>query len=147
MKIRKIFFNNAGLKSLALLLAFVTWFYIGEATKVDSAGTVLQKIFSPTQFITKKLYIKPVFVGSIPSGYEFKKEAVTITPEFYVVVGPSNFLKRTEFIFTKPIDLSEHTRAKTLEVDLESPSRSVKFQKVKAEVYLPVLKVGSGVEK
>ena len=147
MKIKKIFLNNVGLKSLALLLAFVTWFYIGEATKIDSDGTVLQKIFSPTQFVTKKLYIKPVFVGSVPSGYKFEKEAVSVTPEFYVVVGPSSFLKDTEFIFTKPIDLSEHTVSKIIEVDLESPSRSVKFQKIKAKTYLPVLKVGDGVEE
>lgn len=142
MKLKKVLLNNIGLKLLALLLAFVTWFYIGEATKVASQKTVLQKIFSPAYYSSKKLYIKPIFVGSVPRGYEFTETDVKVMPEFIVVLGPSNILSEKEFIYTNPIDLSEHTKTRSVDIELKSISPSIKLQEANAQVYLPIKKLG-----
>ena len=142
MKLNKILLNNIGLKLLALFLAFVTWFYIGEATKVAPQKTVLQKIFSPGYYSSKKLYIKPIFVGSVPRGYKFLETDVKVTPEFIVVLGPSNILSEKEFVYTKAIDLSEHTKNRMLAVELKSISPSIKLQKTNVQVYLPIKKPG-----
>ena len=142
MKLKKVLLNNIGLKLLALLLAFVTWFYIGEATKVAPQKTVLQRIFSPAYYSSKKLYIKPIFVGSVPRGYEFVETDVNVMPEFIVVLGPSNILSEKEFIYTKPIDLSEHTKTRTVDIELKSISPSIKLQETNVQVYLPIKKPG-----
>ena len=141
MKIKRILLHNVGLKSVALVLALVTWLYVGEATKEDSEQTVLQKLLSTTPYISKKLYIQPVFIGNIPEGYRFLKEGVKVTPESIVVMGPAKLLSDKEKIYTKPIDLSEHTKSKMIDTTLESISRSVKFQRIKVQVYLSVEKL------
>lgn len=140
MKTKNIIANNLGLKLLAFLLAFVTWLYIGEATKAGSEQTVLQKLFSSSQYGSQKLYVKPVFVGKVPDGYKFRKGEVRILPEFIVFAGPLKSLEKKDFISTKPIDLSENTKSKTFEVDLVSPSSAIKLQKTTAQIYLPIEK-------
>lgn len=141
MRIKKILLNNVGLKFLALVLAMVTWFYIEEATKLDTERTILQKLLSSPTFISKKLYIKPNFIGQVPQGYYFRKDDFEIIPEFILVVGPLDVLSEKEFIFTKPIDLREHTISKTLNVELEDVSRSLRFRKTRVQVHLPIEKL------
>ena len=140
MKIRRILLSNVGLKIAALFLAFVTWFYVSDLTEEDPGKTVLQKLFSQTPYMSKKFVIKPIFVGYVPEGYVFKKEDVKVAPETMVVLGPSEILAGKEVIYTVPIDLSEHTKAKMLEVDLANINRSIKIQKTKVQVFIPVEK-------
>lgn len=140
MPIKKILLNNIGLKLLALVLAFITWFYIADATKVDSEKTVLHKLLFHTDYISKKVNIKPIFVGTVPKGYKLAEKDVKITPESIIIVGPSKILSERSLLFTKPIDLSEHTKNKTIDVELNSISRSIRFQKTKVQIFLPVEK-------
>lgn len=141
MKLRSLFFNNIGLKLLALMLAFITLFYVSEATKTDSQATMLQKVFSRSSYILKELYVKPVFVGNPPDGYEFLEGNVKVAPASVLVIGPARFLSDKEFMFTKPINLGKHTKARMLDVELENVSSSVKSQKTKIQIYLPIEKV------
>jgi len=145
MKIRNIFFNNVGLKILSLLLALIVLIYVGEAIKTDLDKTVLQKLFSRPGYISKKLYVKAIFVGELKEGYQLQKNEVKSYPESIMVIGPSKFLAKKEYIFTVPIDLSEHTKTKTLDVELASISRSIKSQKAKAQIYLPIKKISTNV--
>lgn len=128
---------------LALVLAFVTWLYIGEVAKVDTRQTVLQKLLSRVHYVSKKLYVKPNFVGRVPNGYILLEDQVKVEPEFIVVVGPSKMLSKEDFIYTESIDLGEHTKTKSIEVGLQSISRWIRFQKAEVQVYLPVAKNNS----
>jgi len=141
MKIKKILLNNLALKSLALLLAFVTWLYVGEATKIDSDKTVLQRLMPSSSYITKKLYVKPLFVGEIPEGYKLASDQIQVDPEYIVVVGPSGILSRKEFIYTQPIDIGEYTKEKMISIGLESISRSIKFPQTEVQIFLPIQSV------
>ena len=131
MKLKRILLNNSGLKLL---------------TKEVTEKTVLQKILA-SQYDTKSLYIKPIFVGKVPEGYEFLEDKVKITPEHIIVVGPSNILSKREFIYTNPIDLSEHARTKTLDVRLDRISPTIKLQNVEARIYLPIKTMGKKSHK
>jgi hypothetical protein len=137
--------NNIGLKTLSLILAFITLVYVAETIKTDSGdSTVLQKLFMGSGYITKELAVKPVFLGEVPKGYKFIEEDVRVFPESVVLIGPTRFLSDKKFIYTKPISLSEHTKTKNLNIELESVSRSIKSQEVKAQVFLPIKKTSKG---
>ncbi|MFH1593787.1 MAG: YbbR-like domain-containing protein [Candidatus Omnitrophota bacterium] len=139
MKIKKFFLNNLGIKTLSLLLAFVTWFYVGETAKMDSSEkTVLERLLLPSAYLAKQLSVKPIFVGKIPDGYRLLKNEVRVNPQSVFIIGPPDILSKREFVFTKPIDLSEHTKSKKFEVELASISRSVTFQKTVVEIQLPI---------
>ena len=147
MKINKIVANNIGLKAIALMLALVTWVYVGEAAKVDGEKTALRRLLAPSDYIAKKLIIKPIFVAGVPVGYEFLSNEVKVIPDSIVVVGPSKVLSNKEFIYTNPIDLTEHTKTKTIEVGLEDISRSIQFDQTEVQVHLPVRKLSTKISK
>ena len=140
MKIKKALLNNMGLKALALVLALVTWFYIGEITEEGSDKTLIQRFLSSSYFVSKKLSIQPHFVGEVPSGYRLIQDDIKIEPEYIMVLGPAKILTKKEFIYTKPIDLSEYTKTKTLDVGLENISHAIKVQKTDISVFIPVKK-------
>lgn len=147
MKISKVITNNMGLKAIALMLALVTWVYVGEAAKIDGEKTALRRLLSPSDYIAKKLIIKPIFVAGVPVGYEFLANEVKVMPDSIVVVGPSKILSSKEFIYTNPIDLTEHTKTKTIEIGLEDISRSIQFDQTEVQVHLPVRKLSVKTSK
>ena len=141
MKLSKILVNNIGIKFLALVLALVTWIYASEATKMDADKTILQKLLSPSNYVTKKLVVKPILVGRVPDGYKIFKERVKAEPSEIVIAGPAKDLEKREVVYTKSIDLSEYTKAKSVEVGLKSLSRLINFQKATVQVFLPIQKI------
>jgi len=147
MKFKNILLNNIGLKLLALLFAFVTWFYVAETTKPQARRTVLQKLFAPAYYVSKRLDVRPVFKGAVPEGYVLVENKVKVIPESMVILGPSNLLAEKEHIYTKPIDLSEHTKTRTVPAELRDLSRSTRMKDVKVEVLLPIEKLPAKAEK
>jgi len=143
MKIKGIFLHNLGLKFLALLLALVTWLYVGEVNKKDNERTVLQRILMLSNYTTKKMYIKPIFVGTVPEGYEFVESGISVTPPFIMVTGPSKVLEKKEFVYTKAIDLGEYTKSKEIEIGLENISPSIRLRNIKIKVNLTIAKKNS----
>lgn len=141
MKIKKVLLNNVGLKLLALILALVTWLYIGEITREDSGRTLVQKFLASSYLISKRLPIQPNFVGEMPPGYKLLQDDIKVTPEYIAVLGPARILSKKEFIYTKPIDLSEYTKSKTLDIGLESISRAIRVQKTDVKIFVPVKKI------
>jgi len=146
MKIKKMLLNNLGLKILALVLALVTWFYIGEITEDGTDKTIIQRFLSSSYFVSKKLFIQPNFSGEVPSGYKLLQDDIKIDPEYIVVLGPAKILSKKNFIYTKPIDLNEYTKTRTLDVELENISHAISVQKTDVNVFIPVKKI-EGKEK
>jgi len=142
VKIKKIFLNNIALKLLAVMLAFMTWVYVGELNEDDSSKTLVQRFLSSSYLISKKLYVQANFTGELPEGYTLLQDDLKITPEYIVVVGPSKFLVHKEHIYTQPIHLDEYTKTRTLEVGLKNISRTIKVEKTNVEVLLPIKKTG-----
>ncbi|MFH1380860.1 MAG: YbbR-like domain-containing protein, partial [Candidatus Omnitrophota bacterium] len=109
--------------------------------------TVLQKLFVSSSYISKTLSVKPVFEGSIPEGFELIKSAVKVYPESILVIGPERVLIQEDSILTKPIDLSEHTKTKLIDVELEDIDSDVRMQKVKVQVSIEIVKTVPNKEK
>ena len=125
---------------LALLLACITWFYVAETAKPGMKKTALQHLLTPTHYVSKTLDVVPIFVGVAPDGYTLVRSKAKVTPAEMVVLGPADVLSRAENIYTQPIDVSEYTKNKTIEVSLQNMARSVKLRGTKVQVYLPVEK-------
>ncbi|MBL7158082.1 MAG: YbbR-like domain-containing protein [Candidatus Omnitrophica bacterium] len=140
MKIKNKLLNNMGFKALALFFALATWFYVGEANKEDTSKTAFEKIFMPKNYMAKTLFVKPVFIGKVPEGYRLIDQKLEISPGNVLVVAPVKILSRKEFIYTEPIDLSEYTKTKLLNVGLRSFSSSVKVESATVRVLLPIEK-------
>ena len=140
MRIKSALINNIGLKVLALILAFVTWLYVGEAAKINTEKSILQRVFS-SSYASSQLKVRPVFVGNAPEGYRFLESEAKVTPQSVMLIGPAKILSKKEFIYTKPIDLSEYTVTKTFEIELQSITPSIKLQKAKVQVCVPVEKL------
>lgn len=141
MKFGRIIINNIGLKVLSLILACITWFYVFELTKGDSEKTVLQKLILSTSYVYKKILIRPVFTGSIQNGYRLVEADIKVSPDAILAFAPARILSKKEFVNTQPIDLSEHTKSKTIEVELESILPTIKPEKIEVQVYLPIEKI------
>jgi len=140
MKIKNKLLNNIGFKALALFFALATWFYVGEATKEDTSKTAFEKIFMPKNYMARTLFVKPVFVGKVPEGYRLVDQKLEVSPDTVLVVAPVKVLSGKEFIYTEPIDLSEYTKTKLLDVGLRSFSTSVKVESATVRVLLPIEK-------
>ncbi len=97
--------------------------------------------------MSKTLTDRHVFVGAVPEGYEFLDSDAKSFPESVLAIGPAGLLADKKFLYTKPIDLSERTKTKTVEVELESVSRSVTPQGAKVQIYLAVKKIEGTREK
>jgi len=147
MKFKKILFNNLGIKVLALILAFITWLYIGEVTKKSSGKTILQKLLTPRTLSVKTMTVKPILVGRVPEGYEIAREDIKVEPETIIVAAPRGILMDKEFIYTKPIDLGEYTRPKVLDAELKDISRAARLEKVTVRVILPIKKASGAGER
>ena len=71
------------------------------------------------QRVEKRLEVKPKLVGSPPAGYQI--ERVNVRPASVKVNGASSLLRKTNSLFTEPIDLKEiETKSgeKTVEIPL-----------------------------
>ena len=86
-------------------------------------------------------------MGAVPEGHEFLDSDTKLFPESILVIGPAGLLADKKFLYTEPIDLSEHTKTKTVEIELQSVSRSVTPQGAKVQVYLAVKKIKGAREK
>ena len=105
---------------------------------MGSGKKALRRLFESPYFVSKRLLVKPNFTGVIPDGYKLIVEDITVDPNYIVVVGPGEILSEKEIVLTKPIDLSEYTKTKIVETELENISRSLKFEKTKAKVCVPI---------
>lgn len=140
MKLKNAVINNFGMKALSLVLAFLTWFYIGEATRVGPDKTVLEKILSRAPYASRMVTVKPLLVGVVPEGYSLIERDIKVTPGSLLIVGPKSLIKKAEFVETEPIDLSEHTKSKTFTLRLMNVSNSVKIHDAEVQIYLPIEK-------
>ena len=145
MSIKRAFLNNVGLKMLALFFALITWFYVLEATKLDSERAGFKGFFSSGQYTSKNLYVKPIFVGSPPKGYFVDYSNTKIKPEAVLVIGPDKVLLKTDFIPTKHIDLDEYTRSASIDVGLGSISPLVQAGDVTVKVDLVIKRARRGL--
>jgi len=123
----KIITRNIGLKIIAMVLALALWFYVVDELKKGSEEEkqFLNSIFPSGGMVSKKLTIKPIFVGKPKPGYAVNIDRVSIVPEYCIVVGTRDTMGKIKFVYTMPIDVKNASKTFTTSVALNSISPGV----------------------
>jgi len=140
--LRKVFTENAGLKTLSLILALAIWFYIvRELNKgSDEEKAFLGKVLPMENVVAKKLVIKPLFVGQPKRGYAVDKAKVAIVPEYVIVIGAKDMLNKVRFAYSLPIDLAGASKTFTASASLSSIAPGVFLDETAVQITVPIEK-------
>jgi len=135
------FFNNIGLKLLALLLAMATWIYV--VIELQQGATeekeVLQSILPPYRFVSKKLPVKLNLAGEPMKGYYVAYDKISIKPAEFLIVGPKSIISRMSSVETQPIDISGYSKTFMTDVSVLTPTKAIIKEKF-ITVTIPILK-------
>ncbi len=140
MKFGKMILNNFWLKIVALIFAVITWFYVINLIE-DTTGkkTILAKMLpSYSRMISKKLFVKAIFVGELPEKYKLIMEKVKIDPPYFIVAGPKFILNKVDRLETAPIDISKYRRTAIYEAQISSMGPNVDTEKLLVKVTIPI---------
>jgi len=143
MKPWKALSNNLFIKAIALFLAIVAWAVISSELKKE-----MQKNSPPSpvvlpsygKMMSKKLFVKPVFIGQPPEGYELVLDQVKADPQALVIAGPSLIFDGLEKIETEPIDLSKIKKTIVYEANIKPIAPSVDTSRLTVNVTIPIRK-------
>jgi len=109
VKLREVFLHNIALKLIALLLALLTWSYVGMQVYKE---TVYSGKESPTvikvsggKMIVKNLPIYANIEGNPATGYEVVIDKIAISPLHSVIAGPAELVKDLSYIDTEPVSI------------------------------------------
>ena len=140
--IREIFTKHLFLKFLSLMLALLAWFYIvNELNKgPNEERELLKKMYPNGGMVARKLAINPVFSGKPSWGNSLKREQVTVSPEYCIVMGSKDVLGSTKSAYTMPIDLKGASKTFTAQVALRSIAPGVYMEETLVQVIVPIEK-------
>jgi len=136
--------NNFWLKIISLVFAVVTWFYVVAMIQDAEGGkkTIFAKIVpSYNVMASKKLYVKAIFIGSLPDGYELKMDEVTIEPPFIVIAAPRQIINNIERLETLPINISRYKKTVIYEAQIAPIHESIDASKMTVVVTIPIGKI------
>ena len=143
MKLGKIILNNVLLKTAALILAILTWFYVVNIIEdTTDKQTILAKILpSYSKYITKKLSVEAVFAGTLPDEYKISMADVKIEPDTFLVAGPKYILNKVKKLQTVPIDISKYRKTATCEAQIAPIAQNIDTDKLEVKVIIPIKKI------
>ena len=138
--LKKLFFENALLKFISLILALALWFYVvNELHK----GTVeerqlLRSILPAESMIAKKLPIKPIFIGKARWGFGLVRDKSVVVPDYCIVVGTKELLDKVKFAHTMPIDVSGLSKSFTRTISLSPIAPGIFMEETLVQVTVPI---------
>ncbi|OGW83502.1 MAG: hypothetical protein A3C47_03110 [Omnitrophica bacterium RIFCSPHIGHO2_02_FULL_51_18] len=107
------------LKILALLFAFLTYFYIHNEIE-SAARKAPDPSYKLIKLTAKNLPVKVRLATIPPEGYRIVDDQVTPVPAQVIVIGPEALLEEASNAETALIDVSEFTRTMSRKIPLES---------------------------
>ncbi|MFC1807060.1 hypothetical protein ACFL0T_01680 [Candidatus Omnitrophota bacterium] len=108
--LRIIFVNNFAIKVISLILAVLTWSYIGgqlyrESLPKDKEAPSIIKV-SGEKFIVKTLPIYVNIEGEPAKGYRIALDKISIHPSSSVIAGPPKEIEGLTYLSTDPLVVS-----------------------------------------
>jgi hypothetical protein len=105
--LRNIVLHNIALKLISLLLAVLTWSYVGmqlykEAMSADKESPSIIKV-SGEKLIVKTLPIYANIEGTPATGYQLILDKISISPPHSVIAGHTDAIKDLSYITTEPV--------------------------------------------
>ncbi|MDD4202745.1 MAG: YbbR-like domain-containing protein [Candidatus Omnitrophica bacterium] len=142
MGLFKIIANNFWLKTIALVLAGITWLYVSQEMDIDyKSRTSAELLPDYGKMVTKKLFVKAIFVGEPSNNYKFNVNDVEVEPEYFMVAGFKDVIKDINDIQTDPIDVSRYRRTTVYEVGIQPIAPNIDTSKFRVRVTIPVEKI------
>lgn len=140
--IRNFFTKHIGLKLLSLVLALLVWVYIvNELNKgSDEELQFLRRMMPSEGLMAKKLIIKPIFVGDPYRGYLVKRDQVVIVPDYCIVVGTREMLRKIKYAYTMPIDIKKSAKTFVASIPLNPIAPGVYMEETLVQVTVPIEK-------
>jgi len=148
MKLWKWALNNFGLKVLALILAVITWFYVFneiEATKPQPPSLV-KVLPDYGSMVSRKLFVKAIFIGSLPEGYDLLVEKVLIDPPYFVVAAPRSVFNDVDKIETEPIEIDKFKKTHIYNARIKPIAPSIDTDRLTVRVTIPIKKIEQAQE-
>lgn len=135
--------RNLGLKLISLILALALWFYIvNELHKgTEEERQLLRRILPSEEIAAKKLFIRPVCIGTPKRGYEIVKDKLIVAPEYCIVVGTRELLEKIRFAYTTPIDITGLSKNFTKTVPLNPIAPGIYMEETLVQVTVPIEKI------
>ena len=127
------------------MLAITTWFYVFNEIeqKVFKKASHIKRLPSYGKMVSRKLFVKAVFIGECPNGYQLVTDEVRIDPEYFIVAGPKTLLKDVDRFETEPIDIGKYKRTATHYTRIVPLAPSVDTENLTVKVVIPIKKIGS----
>ncbi|MFH1791348.1 MAG: hypothetical protein ABH885_05125 [Candidatus Omnitrophota bacterium] len=150
MKLGRVIANNFILKLFSLLLAVTTWFYVmNEAEQRGSTAPQSKISILPSygRLISRRLYVKAIFIGQLPDGYRLLADEVKIDPPYFLVAGPDQVFREVTRLETEPIDLSRLRRSTTEYVNIAPIAPSIDTESLTVKVIVPIKKIETDTDK
>jgi hypothetical protein len=72
--------------------------------------------------VERTVPIKPIFVGTVPDGYDLPKEHIQITPREIKISGARNSVRQVEELATYPVELGSLEKDARIEVQIQKPT-------------------------
>lgn len=140
--LKRFFTKHLALKILSLILALLIWFYIVNELNKGSVEEVqmLRRMLPSEQLVTKKLEIKPVFIGKPHRGHKLGQGSAVITPTYCIVVGPRNMVAKMKFAYTMPIDIKRASKPFIVSIPLNPAAPGVYMEETLVQVTVPIEK-------
>ena len=130
------------LKSLSLVMALATYFYIHHNIETAEKKTTTDPSYRLIKLTAKSLPIKARLETQPPDGYRILEIGVTVSPAQVMVVGPEALLDEALTAETSIVDISESTKTVTKRIPLESVSGiHLTGQPYMIEVAVPIEKI------
>lgn len=144
--VRNLFTKNIALKLLSLGLALVLWFYIVKELNRGSEEDrrFLTSLLPSEGMISKKLVIRPIFVGRIRDGYVVTNDKIVIAPDYCIVVGARDLLNKIRYAYTMPIDISGVNKTFTKSVPLNPIAPGIFMEDTLVQITVPIEKAEQG---
>ena len=122
--IKNILLNNLSIKFISMILALLTWSYIGgqlyrESVEKESEAPSVIKV-TGEKFIVKTLPIYVNIEGEPTKGYRIVLGKIEIKPSHSVVAGPPDIIKDLSYLLTVPIAVEAKTSTVKESVSLTS---------------------------
>jgi len=140
--LKNFFTRNVGLKITAFIITLALWFYIVDELHKGSEEEqqFLDRVLPSDGLISKKLSIRPIFIGKPRYGFNMDDKKAVISPEYCIVVGSKNLLNKIKFAYTRPIDISGANKPVVRSIALNPIAPGVYTEETLVQVTVPIEK-------
>jgi hypothetical protein len=144
MKYFKFITYNFLLKVFAIIAALYTWAFISseiQNSRVVKTAPSPEVFPSYGKVVSRKMYVKAIFIGKPADGCELVVNNVKIDPEYFIMAAPAKVFEKVDKLETEPIDVTGFKKTVIVETNLAPADPSIDMEKLSVKVAVPIQKI------